>query len=241
MRTPPLHLLREALLDAVAVLSPVDCAGCGAPDRSLCARCRAALVPSLAVHALADGVSVHTAVDYAGVVRRTILAFKESGRTDVARALAAPLTAALSAALGGKSIVSIVPVPASRAALRRRGYDPVVLLCRRAGHRPERLLVQVRRTRSQKSLGAADRARNLSGSMRARRDLVGLRVVLVDDVLTTGASLSEAARAVTEAGGVVVCCVALAFTPRRFGATRDGAGSQSDIAAERVYGEPQGA
>jgi predicted amidophosphoribosyltransferase len=105
-------------------------------------------------------------------------------------------------------------VPTSPAAYRRRGFDPVVLLLRRAGLHPVRVLRHTRSTGRQKSLGVAERAANLHGALAARRPLTGRTFVLIDDVLTTGATLDEAARAIRAAGGTVELGVCLAFTPR---------------------------
>jgi ComF family protein len=201
-----------ALLDALAVLSPIDCAGCGSPDRSLCAACRRDLEPAVTPRSLRDGIVVYTALRYEGVARQVLLALKESGRTDVARTLGATLAVAIDRAAAPG--VEVVSVPTSRSAWRRRGYDPVALLCRKSGHVTSRVLVARRRTASQKTLGADDRQSNLRGSMAARGSLAGRRFILVDDVVTTGATLAEAARAISEAGGEVVAAAALAFTPR---------------------------
>lgn len=215
----------EALLDALAVLSPVSCVGCGRDDRVLCVACRGELRASVAERTLpGEGgvLRVHTALVYGSVVRASILALKESGRTDLAGALAVPLGEAIAAALvevrprQGRPPPIVVTVPTSRSAWRRRGYDPVRLLCRRARYRPDRLLEQVRTTRRQKTLGAEERSKNLVGSLRARRRLDGVRVVIVDDVVTTGATLLEACRALEEAGAEVLGAVALAYTPRLF-------------------------
>lgn len=200
--------LRDALLDAWAVLMPVDCAGCGTPDRALCGDCLAALHPEATPRVTAGGLRVVSALRYEGVVRRVILALKEQERTDVAAALAVPFAAALP--LG----VAFAAVPTSRAAYRRRGYDPVALLLRRAGSRHERVLVHTRSTSRQKALGAGERAANLRGALVARRSLAGRSFMLVDDILTTGATLDEAARAIRAAGGEVVGGATLAFTPR---------------------------
>lgn len=235
------QVVRDAVLDALAVLSPVCCAGCGAADRSLCGACRAQLQPFPAPRTLADGLTVFTALRYEGVVRHSILAFKESGRTDVAKALAPAFAAAIAeareaagAVVAGAALAEVlfVPVPTSRAARRRRGFDPVALLSRRAGSHPDRILVNIRRTRSQKTLGFTDRATNLRESMIARQDLSGKRVILLDDVLTTGASLTEAARAVRAAGGEVVCGAAVAFTPRIFASPTPAETAHSDIASQ---------
>lgn len=208
-------VLKTALLDAAALLFPVRCAGCGAEDRSVCADCIAALTPAPRTRALADGTPVTTALLYDGAVRQLILAFKEQGRTDAAAPLAAALAAALSSVAAPG--VEVAAVPTSRAAYRRRGYDPVALLLARAGVRARRVLVPVRRSARQKTLSVEERASNRSGSMRAKPLVVGRRFLVVDDVLTTGATLGEAVRAIRAAGGEVAGAVAVAFTERRLG------------------------
>ena len=206
--------LWDALRDAWSVLFPVACAGCEAADRSVCADCLAALLPDVTLRS-AGGLRVHTAVLYEGRVRRVILAFKEQGRTDAAAALSRPLAAAVAAARAAAPAARLVPVPSSRAAFRRRGYDPVLLLLRHAGLRPLRALRSTGRAGlAQKSLGVDERAANRVGAFVARGPLTGLDVVLVDDVLTSGATLAEAARAITAAGGSVVGTATLAFTVR---------------------------
>ncbi|HEY8913318.1 ComF family protein [Lacisediminihabitans sp.] len=210
------RFLLDAALDAWSVLLPVSCAGCGADDRGLCLGCRAALEPLPRGIRLADGTTVTSALRYDGLVRRAILAFKEQGRTDVARALARPLAAAITAAVHGP--VELVAVPSSRGSYRRRGFDPVAVLVRRTGlGPPARVLAPSAARTEQKSLGREDRARNLPGSMRATMPLSGRRFVLIDDVLTTGATITEAARALRAAGAEVVSAATLADTPKRSG------------------------
>jgi ComF family protein len=209
-------ILLDALLDAWALVLPVDCAGCGARDRSLCAACTEALTPRPDERRLVDGTPVVSALDYDGVVRRAVLAFKEQGRTDVARRLAVPLAAAMAAAttVAGAG-VEILTVPTSPAAYRRRGYDPVSLLVRRAGLRPVRELATTRRAAQQKKLAAVERSVSREGYLRAVRALDGRRFLLVDDVLTTGSTLAEASRAVRAGGGRIVAAATLAYTHKR--------------------------
>ena len=194
---------------------PIECAGCGAPDRSLCAGCLAALAPQPQRHELADGTTVVCALDYDGPVRAAILALKENGRTDVARALAVPFARAMTEARAGVPPLEVLPVPTSRSAFRRRGYDPLALLVRRAGVRAATELAYARRTSQQKRLAVDERARNRAGSLRARRPLTGRRFLLVDDILTSGATLDEAARAVRAQGGEIVAAATLAYTRKR--------------------------
>ena len=215
------RFLLDAALDAWSVLLPVACAGCGADDRGLCDGCRRSLEPLPRVLLLADGTAVTSALRYEGTVRRAILGFKEQGRTDVASALARPLAIAISAAVDGR--VELVTAPSRRASFRRRGYDPVAVLVRKTGFgATARVLAAPVVASQQKSLGRQDRELNLAGSMRATTRLNGRRFVIVDDVLTTGATITEAARALREAGTEVVAAATLADTPKRFGDSRTG-------------------
>ena len=209
-----------AVLDALAVLMPVSCASCQHPDRSLCAACTGALqTGEPLLHRLrpmaGPSIEVVSALRYEETVRRIILAFKQNDRTDVARALAVPLAVAVRAVVAAAGDrVELAPVPSSRAAYRRRGYDPVRVLLRRAGFAPGRVLTVVANRSQQKKLGTHERFENVTGSIAAIKTLAGRRFVIVDDVVTTGATISEAARAITAAGGVVVGAATLAFTPR---------------------------
>ena len=203
----------EAILDAWALVLPIDCAGCDAEDRGLCQDCLAELRPELTPRRTSGGLVVVTALRYEGRVRRIILAFKEHQRTDVAAPLSRPLEAAIRHALASGP-AELTAVPTSRSSFSRRGYDPVALLMRHTGLAHAGVLMAARRTASQKSLGLSGRAENLSGALAAKSILVGRRFVLVDDILTTGATLDEAARAIRAAGGEVVGAAAMAFTPR---------------------------
>ncbi len=220
-------LVRNAVLDALAVVFPVECAGCGAPDRALCAECITELQGEPHRQKLADGMLAVSALCYEGSVRAMILAFKEHGRTDLVRPLSRALCSAFDAAAvdasdsagAADSItripLEVCPVPATRQAARRRGYRPVELLLRGARLRSASVLTVTNDTAEQKSLGIAEREGNLHGSFRATAPLHGRRFLIVDDIVTTGATLIEAARAITAGGGEVVGAVTLAFTARR--------------------------
>lgn len=121
----------------------------------------------------------------------------------------------------------VVPVPSARPALRRRGFDALLVLARLAvlGARTAGadvtlapLLRQVRRPADQAGLGSAQRLANLDGALGVRAQCAGLlagsRVVIVDDVVTTGATAREAARALRAAGGMVTGVAAIASTAR---------------------------
>jgi len=202
-------VVRGALASALDLLLPAWCAGCDEPGVTLCAGCRSSLeAPSLA-RALGDGVDVRSAVAFDGPAARVMRALKEDGRTGLAR----PLGRLIRPLLPADAVV--VPVPSSRAAMRRRGYSVTELLVRRAGVTPARLLRTAPGARAdQRELGRSERERNVAGMFRAR-PCAGERVVVVDDVVTTGATLREAVRTLRDAGGTVVGAVTVAATAQR--------------------------
>ncbi|MBN9212018.1 MAG: ComF family protein [Microbacterium sp.] len=209
--------IRGAVGDALAFWFPVACAGCGALDVDICEGCLAALVPRVVRRRLRADVEVFSALEFDGVAARVIRAMKSDGRTGLARALGPALAAALAAAPADATVTT---VPASRAADRLRGYRPVDLLVRSAGARAVPLLRMRRRSADQRGLTRSARQANVAGLFVARTPPAG-PVVVVDDVLTTGATLGDAVSALRAAGARDIVAVALAHTPRRSGSSRE--------------------
>ena len=235
--------LREvrAALSALAGLAlPVDCAGCGALDVALCEPCRRQVLGvaprPVPARGLPTGEHAWAGPDYATQVAALIVAYKDRGRHDLARPLGAALAGCVHALLldrggppygAGKRGVALVPVPSARASCRRRGADVVADLARAAAAelgsrgieacvRP--LLGLTRRLADQSGLGVAERRSNVAGAMRVRAGGRGGLptgvVVVVDDVVTTGATAGEALRALAAAGVPVLGVAAVATTPR---------------------------
>lgn len=200
--------------EVLALLLASACPGCDRVGTLLCDDCRRMLIARPLDLRTRGGLGVHAALRYEDVAARSIRRLKEEGATALARPLGEAMAVVLAAHLPRG--VPLVPVPTSRAAFRRRGYRVPELLLRRAGFRSERMLRPSRRTRDQRELGREERARNVAGSLRAvTPPRAGLPVVIVDDVVTTGATLDEAARALRKAGFRPLCAVALAATPGR--------------------------
>lgn len=172
---------------------------------------------------------------YTAEVRDLVVAWKDRGRSDLDRPLgaaaarlASEVVDELLAGIGPRRPVLLVPAPSTPAARRRRGREPVVVLAQAVAGvvvdrdvRVARVLEHRPRLRAggaldQVGLGSRARGRNLAGAVRVRRaapPLVGVACVLVDDVLTTGATLVECERALVAAGGRVVGALVLAATP----------------------------
>ena len=110
-------------------------------------------------------------------------------------------------------------VPVSRRRLRERGYDQAELLAQAAGRvwgvRPERLLEKVQDNPAQSGLESPEaRRENVRNVYLALPDAAGKRVLLIDDICTTGATLIECAQVLTQAGAAGVVCATAALTPR---------------------------
>jgi len=219
-----------SLIDLVL---PTDCAGCGARAVVACTDCLAPLraLPSPAwprpsPHGLPPPFAVGA---YDGPVRAMLLAVKEDGIAGLQRPLGRALAHAVAAAAspGAATPLWLVPVPSSSVARRRRGEDVVRRLAavaagelRRSGV-PAAVVPALRHARAvadSAGLGAQARAANLMGAFAARpRQSARLRggsVILVDDLITTGVTLSGCAAALRDAGVSVAGCATVAATQR---------------------------
>lgn len=238
MRAADLGAAAAAELLALAV--PVDCVCCGAEDLVLCVACERR-VRHLTRHPFraeaqapalmdVDG-SVILPVVAAGAYRdelaQAVLSFKGHGQHQLRRVLSRALVRAIAAAAQHEDQIALVPVPSSTGAFVRRGFSPVHLLLGPASRLTDTSVSDVlRKSRwrrgpgglpgGQKGLGRGARASRVRGSMRvpARKadGVAGRRCIIIDDVLTTGATLAEAARALHESGAIVAGAVVLAAT-----------------------------
>ncbi len=230
--------VRHALAAALELVLPSSCAACHAVAAGpLCGPCRAGLrsasrgvgppgprTPSAGMPPCWAGAR------FEGALRLAVTAYKDEGRRDLRDDLARLLATALTAAAAEPALrrrlalgeeVLVVPVPTAGASRRRRGDDPVAALARAAtapGMVVVPALAHTRRVADQAHLDRRSRARNLAGSMAvgtAWRGVVqGATCVVVDDVVTTGATLAEAARALRDAGARHVVAATCATTPR---------------------------
>lgn len=188
-------------------LIPPSCAGCDAPGSWLCLECRDTLDP---VAVRSGGLVFRAAGAYAGPLRQAIQRCKYRGERALARELGELVAALVARDLAlGVAIDALVPVPLHPERIRSRGYDQAALLAAavaaRTGLPLACALHRIRHTRPQVALDRAERARNVAGAFVSEAgSLRGLRVALVDDVTTTGATLSAAARAARAAGARAV-------------------------------------
>jgi len=150
---------------------------------------------------------------YGGPLADAVLRLKYGGRTELAPGLGALLADAAVAYAG--AIDRVLPLPLHGARLRERGFNQSTLLAQPVARvlgvpLDTASLVRVRPTHDQASLPRASRAENVRGAFAARRTVASQRVLLIDDVRTTGATLAAAAEALLAAGCRQVNTLALA-------------------------------
>lgn len=217
---------------------PARCAICGAwPARPLCEACVAQLAPPRArcrrcALPVPEGVTqcgactreappldaCVAAVDYDWPWSGVVTQFKFGARTGWALEMAALMRAAPWAEPLLDAADLLLPIPLSRTRLQERGYNQALLLARTLDrHRTDAtLLLRIRDTPAQRALPRAERQRNLRGAFAVDplrlREATNRRVVLVDDVMTSGASLFEAARTLRAAGAANVSALVFART-----------------------------
>jgi predicted amidophosphoribosyltransferase len=205
--------LREPLLD---LLLPSRCAECSRPPSVYCKDC-------LSRHTFHTVERVHI-VTGAGIalsflderVARALSAFKEQNQFAIARSM---VDALLPANPFGKIDV-VVAAPSAASSFKKRGFVPAQIIADRVARRwglpsSKSALRFVRQVEDQSALTSDQRQSNLVDSMVAAPRLRAKRVLLVDDIVTTGSTLAEACRAATAAGAEVVGFVVLAETLRR--------------------------
>lgn len=222
---------RSHLVDTAAeLLLGARCAGCGHPGLGACAACVSAIarVRPFAVTGLPDGLPPGFAGGaYDAELRRLLLAAKERHALGLVPLLAGRLAASVAAwALADGTItpLALVPVPTARARVAERGQDLTATLARLAAARLRRSglpvvvwhgLRQVRLPRDQSELGRDDRLANLAGAFVSGGGPPSGRPVVVDDIVTTGATLVEAVRALAASGRPAVGAATVAATIRR--------------------------
>lgn len=218
------------LRSLTSLVFPLACIGCGAPQCDICPNCWR-LWRSTPIRSRLDAIPLAFTARYQPKVQHFVLAAKENGSKVARAALAESITASLHALVRENlcSPICLVPIPSHRSVIRKRGRNHSLLLAQEVARRfgPKAQVAPIlrvaRAVSDQTGLTHPERAANLFGAFsvdsRGIGKKVGAHLVMVDDVITSGASLREGARALTDAGlppsAAVVACASARFLPIR--------------------------
>lgn len=240
-----MHQIPAIFPDLCALLWPVQCVGCGIPDRACCSQCLQEFRESAKSRAArsfphterASNLRVEAALPYAGTARAMLVAMKHAGRMQFLPPLGAAIAEPIGRLCARRSPVArlrqptyVVTMPSSRASVRKRGFRHLEVLAHRALRELRDdadceavtlcrgALVPGEGRRTQVGLSASARETNAARielRRTARSLLEGQPVIIVDDIVTTGASLRAAHTVLSAYGVQVVGAAALCWVPRK--------------------------
>lgn len=212
--------LQQVWDQALNLIFPARCLGCGKVDVVLCATCQRALLetPTPAqVAPLPPLTEMASTAVHRGVIREAVQALKYDNNRLIAEPLGNRLVEQVRAK--GWTFDMVIPVPLHSARRRERGYNQSELLASTLADAMNMPLVtnaveRTRLTRSQVGLNARERRLNLVDAFAGRPDQVsGKTILLIDDVYTTGATLGACAQALLDAGAAAVYGLTVTAAP----------------------------
>ena len=209
----------KMLDDLAQLIFPTRCYGCNRLGISICTDCRREWIPHYYKTHI-DSMNVHSALLYTPTASKIIMAAKENSLKGADQLLTSAIIHVLQKAKLDSHYYQLVPIPSSKTSQRRRGRSFIVDLCKEisthTGLSVNECLTLSRRVSDQSGLSRIDRLSNMKGAFVLKSDaIVRGDLILIDDVVTTGATLREAARALNSQGfhaigsvSAVTACVA---------------------------------
>lgn len=203
------------------LLFPSRCLGCRRLGIGICSQCRALWHPHIyrtQIAAVGFAFPVYSAVSYSLVAQKVLLGAKEGALHDADKLILQALSHSLAYFYSEIGIADLVPIPSRGINNRKRGRDFIMeqtyALSQKPPVRVRKILSHSRKVKDQTTLNSRSREINLNQSMRCanREDSSNIPVIIIDDLVTSGATLREAGRALHGAGytviGAVTACVA---------------------------------
>jgi ComF family protein len=212
--------MRKFLNPLVDLVYPKKCPGCHLPSEGICEFCKSFWQgPPITILLNQNKLSVISVARYRSEVRSVLLAYKENGEREAGKVLAEALLKAR-LEIVRDSICTLVPIPSNPKSIRRRGRDFMMDLCTQvsiqSGDKVLPILRVNRDVEDQSKLNEKQRSQNLIGAFGCISKNLHLAVtspiILVDDLLTTGATLREAVRALGQRGVVPIGAITAAHT-----------------------------
>ena len=199
------------------LLFPIRCIGCSALGLDICSSCRRNWIPHIyrTWSTAKPHFPIYSSVPYSPLAGKIILAAKENGIRRADKLIQSALLHSILYCTEEHRCDFLIPIPSRKRVARARGRQFIYELAARISleiNIPSlEILEHQREVRDQSTLDAFERSLNLQGALRASRYISG-RAILIDDLVTTGATLAEAARALRAVGievtAAVTACVA---------------------------------
>ncbi len=251
LQRPFAFSLYKGVWKVVDWVFPPYCTGCGKPGERLCTSCMQQIEPLAGPLCIKCGqpvknnpicpacrnnppefTTVKAYAPYTGVLREAIHALKYKGDLGLAEVMAVYLVKVFHATHWPIDIV--IPIPLSHQRKRERGYNQAQLLAQpftwlTGLHMEPKGLVKVKETQTQVHLTAKERIKNVTGAFHSRIDVRGKSVLLIDDVITTTATMRAGSQALLEAGANKVYGIALARAVHGMKSTTGGKPSAESI------------
>jgi ComF family protein len=204
-------------VELLDLILPTHCALCDKSGASICAQCKTKFVPRR-FDIQRNFMPGYAATEYSEATAKLIHEFKERGQTELAKFFVSLMAPRLSEL--GKSDAILVAAPSGKVASAKRGFQPAQVLAKQLGRQiglPNLAALKPKvEVADQAALSREQRLENMHQSLIASKVLRGKRVILVDDIVTTGATLTEAKRAVEQVGGLPVFFATFAETILKF-------------------------
>jgi len=199
------------------LIFPVRCLGCGALGLEICSQCRRFWQPRIyrSHSSRKPHFPIYSSIPYSPIAGKVLLAAKEHGIQRADELMVGALSHSLSLCLQEQGIGFLVPIPSRKSVARLRGRQFINELALEIGSGARvpthEILTHTRAVKDQSKLDAKERLENLDGALTSMRYRSG-RAIIVDDLVTTGVTLQEAARALRAAGievsAAITACVA---------------------------------
>jgi len=199
------------------LIFPVRCLGCGALGLEICSQCRRFWQPRIyrSHSSRKPHFPIYSSIPYSPIAGKVLLAAKEHGIQRADELMVGALSHSLSLRLQEQGIGFLVPIPSRKSVARLRGRQFINELAREIGSGARvpthEILTHTRAVKDQSKLDAKERLENLDGALTSMRYRSG-KAIIVDDLVTTGVTLQEAARALRAAGievsAAITACVA---------------------------------
>ena len=209
------------------IIFPSRCIGCSRLGISICSECRKQWHPHFyqrVINCRGESFPVFSAIQYSPIASRVLLSAKESQIKAADQLIINGIVHSLKLFVNRHGPATLIPIPSRRSANRKRGrnflHEITTQVALEVGLPHQSPLTHIRKVRDQSQLNLVDRSENISGALSISPDFTteicagntGPKIIVIDDLITTGATLAEAIRALRTAGftvlGAVTSCTA---------------------------------